>query len=130
MRPHHPAIKGKANHRGLLALLFLVILLAEWGSHGVIHQSTYSQDRPAVSAVDQSDHNDPCRTLAVCSDGQRKDQQSPRFGQHLTQHNGLIDGLMAVGPNINVHDDPVFSFEIAHAIRRPPNPPFHPPELS
>lgn len=118
----------KENLRRLFAVFFLIILLAEWGSHGMNNQRASSIDAQAISA-DQGSHDDPCRSLIVCSDSQRKDRQMPTFS-HEVMHNGLLDLMSAFRPRIDVQGDSSIPFATANFLFRPPDPAFHPPELS
>jgi hypothetical protein len=116
------------NKRRLLAALFLIFLLAEWGSHGVVNAKPSSLDQQAVSS-DEGGHDDPCRFLVLCSDSGRKDRQMPRFG-HQVMHNGLLDLLSDLRPPVGFQDDLAIPFTTANCLSRPPDPAFHPPELS
>lgn len=119
----------RENLRRLLAAVFLVFLLAEWGSHGVICSGSSSTDEQSLSASQDGDE-DPCQTLVLCSDGKNKDQQTTNLGHDASQHNGLFDHLSDIRPLNGSSLDPQLPFAAAYRIFRPPSPPFHPPELA
>jgi hypothetical protein len=122
----------KKNLRLVFATLFLFVLLAEWGSHSMHYANASSADAADEQSIsaDQSGHEDPCQTLAVCSEGSRKDQQTQNLGHDSSQHNGLIDHFSQMRAKIDVRDNPLIPFENAHALFQPPNLQFHPPKLS
>lgn len=86
-------------------------------------------DEQSVVA-NETAHDDPCKTLVICSEGSRKDHKPANLTHNSSQHNGLIDHLSQIRTKIDVHDNPVIPFESAHVIFRPPNLPFHPPRVS
>lgn len=118
----------KNNLRRIIAVSFLVFLLAEWGSHGVIYANSTSVDEQAVSA-DEGGHQDPCATL-ICSDGQRRNRQTPSLGHDATQHNAFFDQLSDLPRLIRPQKDPGLPSRAVNRLFRPIIPPFHPPELS
>jgi len=119
----------KETRRSLLAALFLIVFLAETGSHGLICSGPKSADGASVSSTDGG-HDDPCKTLIVCSDSKRKDQQLPVFGHDSMQHNAMFDRGTDLDDRFDMLSEPRIPFAAAHALFRPPSPPFHPPELS
>lgn len=119
----------KENKRRLLAAFFLLFFVGELGSHMVFCINHMSADDLSVFSHDDS-HDDPCKTLAVCSDGTRKDQQAPNLAHDITFHNALFDHLSSLIPQTGVPKDAAIPFTTGHSLFRPPSPPFHPPELS
>ena len=119
----------KENKTRILAAFFLIVFLAEFGSHAVICADHSSSGEQAIYSH-ESGHDDPCKTLVLCSDSNRKDKQMPNLGHDATQHNALFDGRSSVFPQIGVQKGPKIPFTTAHSLFRPPSPPFHPPELS
>ena len=112
----------------ILALGFLVLLLAEWGSHAAIYANASLGEGAAVYS-NESGHEDPCKTIVRCSDGQRQNQQVLKLSHDVTQHNGFIprlSDLRRAGPSCS---DAVFFRTSLRTIFRPPDPPFHPPEV-
>ena len=107
----------------------MIVFLAELGSHVVICANHSSIDEQSISSNDGG-HDDPCKTLVLCSDSNRKDKQMPNLGHDATQHNALFDGRSSLSPQIGVDKSPKIPFTTAHSLFRPPSPPFHPPELS
>lgn len=123
----------KKHLRLVFAALFLFVLLAEWSSHGMHYASSSSAAGLAGQQsvfTEEDGHDDPCKTLVVCSEGSRKDHKPANPTHNLSQHNGLIDHLSQIRTKIDVHGDPLIPFENAHALFRAPNPPFHPPRIS
>jgi hypothetical protein len=112
-----------------LAAFFLIVFLAEVGSHAVICSNHSSGDGQAISSH-ESGHEDPCNSLILCSDSNRKDQQMPNLGHDATQHNALFDRQRGLFAQTIVQKDPRIPFTTEHCIFRPKSPPFHPPELS
>lgn len=114
--------------RRFVAAGFLVFLLAEFGSHAMIHAYPHSIDERSMSATERG-HDDLCRTLILCSDSRRRDQQMPNLSQDLT-HTALLDLISDLCPQISVSLSPPIPIGTGEAIFRPISPPFHPPELS
>jgi hypothetical protein len=123
----------KKRLRLVFAALFLFVLLAEWGSHGMHYAGSSSAadvvGEPSVFA-DGNAHDDPCKTLVVCGEGSRKDHKPANLTHNSSQHNGVIDHLSQIRTRIDVHNDPPIHPKEAHALFRPPDLPFHPPRLS
>ena len=119
----------KENWRRVLAALFLIFLLAEWGSHSVIEANPLPADAPAISAHEVP-HGDPCDTLILCGDSGRNDQQRSNLGREVTQHSAPLDLLSDLCHRIRVRDESRFEYSTAYGLYRNISPPFHPPELS
>lgn len=119
----------KENRRRLLAAVFMIVFLAELGSHGVICTNLSSVDeQTTVSATDKG-HEDPCDTLILCRDDNRKDRQTPNLSHDAAQHNALFDRFSDLDlPGFQ--KDPPIPLTTTTGLFRPPSPPFHPPELS
>lgn len=129
MRTLISTLVTKETRRSLLAALFLLVFLAEAGSHGLICASHRSVNEYSVSSTDGG-HDDPCKTLIVCSDSRRKDQQLPTFSHDSMQHNAMFDRWSDLDSRFDMRSEVPIPFATAHALFRPPSPPFHPPELS
>jgi hypothetical protein len=115
--------------RRLLAGLFVLFLLAEFGSHGVAFASHSEADGRSVSETERG-HEDPCATLIVCSNSQQRDQQRQK-SVDTWQHNGLIDQFAGLRRHVvSSLSHSGINFEPAAGLFQPPNPPFHPPKLS
>jgi hypothetical protein len=126
-RLFHTLVK-KNDLRRFFAGMFLVFLLAEWGSHGVIYSHSSFAEGQAMAATDR-EHEDPCRTLIICSDPGRKDH-APNLWHDATPHNALFDHLSQFNRLDGSETDPHSQFATINGPFRPPSPPFHPPELS
>lgn len=120
---------AKEKRRRLLATLFLIVFVAELGSHAVICANYSSIGEQSISPGDRG-HDDPCKSLIICSDSNRKDQHVPNLGHDITHHNGLLDARSGPFSQIGVDKDSQIPFSTAHCLFRPPSPPFHPPEIS
>jgi len=120
-------IRRKRSVRAFLAAAFLFVLLAEWGSHAVICSDEFQGDGQSMSAR-ESDHEDPCQTLVLCSDNRQKDQQTPSFSHDASQHNGLVDIFAALQPKLTQLRERRIAFATAERIFQPPEPPFNPPK--
>jgi len=119
----------KKKARAVLAVAFLFVLIAEWGSHSVmcsdgLHSAV---DTKSISAH-QNGNEDPCRSLILCSDNKQKDQQMPKLGHDATQHNGLLDVFAALRPKLTAIREPQIYATSGDGVFRPPKPPFHPPK--
>jgi hypothetical protein len=130
VRSFYLKLTSNKSWRHLFAVAFLLVLLAEWGSHSVIPASAASSapDEQSISA-DEGGHEDPCQTLVICNEGPRKDRQA-KLSHDSSPHNGLFGMLADSNLNFDVPDDPRMSFPTANRLYRPPNPPFHPPKNS
>ncbi len=117
------------TRRRLLAALFLFVFFAEFGSHTLICSNQSSNEKSSFS-INERGHDDPCKTLVLCSDGQRKDRQLPSFGHDAAQHNALFDQSAFPQPDTFDLVEVAIPFSTDDGLFRPPDPPFHPPRLS
>ena len=117
------------TRRRLLAAFFLFVFFAEFGSHTLICSNQSSFEQRSVS-VNERGHDDPCKTLVLCRDGQRKDRQLPGFGHDAAQHNALFDRSAYLLADSIILSDVIIPFSTEDGLFRPPDPPFHPPQLS
>lgn len=127
MRFVYQALIKKENKRRILAALFMFVFLAEAGSHAVICADHSSSDERSVSATEYG-HEDPCKSLILCSDGKQKDQQLPKLGHDASQHNALFDAQRGIGAQVVSQKEPKIPFGTAHCLFRPKSPPFQPPK--
>ena len=118
----------KENLQRAFAAAFLVMMIAEWGSHGIIYAHADSAAGQSISST--NGHEDPCGTLILCSDNQRRDHQTPNFGHDASQHNALFDQFSRRHLSRLPRKDPLPSSATVNGLFRPPNPPFHPPKNS
>ena len=95
-------------------------------SSGGPQQPEGDEDARSVAASDNG-HEDPCQTMVLCSEGQRKDQQT-KTAHDVGQHNGLLDTLAMASPAVTFHTEPPIEFGKAERLFRPPSPPFTPPK--
>jgi len=106
----------------------MILLLAEWGSHGIIYANSNSTEGQAISSSER-EHEDPCKTLIQCSDGRRQDQV-PSFTHDANQHNGFVPRLSDLGRTGSFYGNAPISPSNLIGLFRPPDPLFHPPELN
>jgi len=119
----------KENRKRLLAALFMLVFLLEVGSHGAICSIHSPTDEQAIT-FHEGEHDDPCKSLILCGDSQRKDRQMPNLSHDAVQHNALFDGKDGFSAQTLFQRDPLIPFKTAHCLFRSISPPFHPPELS
>lgn len=121
---------NRRDLRRLLAVAFLFVFFAEWGSHSLAFaHSCSSEGRPSAHA-EHAEHEDLCKTLIRCSDAPGKDQLVPNFGHDLVPQSVFRDGLQNVDRQFYLRKDPRLRHPLISGLARPSNPPFHPPELS
>lgn len=121
-------ILDKAGTRRFLAAVFVLLLFAEFGSHGLICSGDEAADGQSVSATDPG-HEDPCATLIQCGYDQNN-RRPPTLGHDASQHNALFDRLSDLTAQAVFGDEQPLLSETASPIFRPPDPPFHPPKFS
>lgn len=115
--------------RWFMAAVFLVVLFAEWGSHGLAFAHSFSGEGQVVhSQHDQ--HEDLCKTLIRCSETSRQEQQAPSFGHEVIQRNNFVESLTSSRHWDETYKDPQIRRARISELSRPIIPPFHPPELS
>ncbi|MBK6750995.1 MAG: hypothetical protein KA956_08185 [Pyrinomonadaceae bacterium] len=119
----------KETRRSLLAALFLIVFLAEAGSHALIC-SNHSSSNEIFAASSDGRQDDPCDTHVHCRENQRNERQLPGFSHDSMQHNALFDGPVDLITETVIQRDPRIPYGSASDLFRPPSPPFHPPELS
>jgi hypothetical protein len=129
VRKLFPKLLTTRNSRCLLAAIFVLVLLAEWGSHGIIFSQREQVGETAMSTSERG-HEDPCGTMIVCSDGRRNDQQVPGFSHDSSQHNAYLDNKSNTCRNFVIVADPLRHSSFVYGVSRPPDPAFHPPEIS
>jgi hypothetical protein len=116
------------NARCLVAALFVLVLLAEWGSHGIIFSQGDQGGDSSITASDRG-HEDPCGTLVLCNDG-RRNQQVPSLTHDASQHNAYFDNKSNTCRSFVIVADPLRHSSFVFGVSRPPDPAFHPPEIS
>jgi hypothetical protein len=122
-------LKWNRNFRRFIAAAFLLFLLAEWGGHSAAFAHSYAGKGQSVSS-DSGKDDDLCKTLVRCNDGPRREVPAPSFGHQLSQHNALFDHLSDSNLWGTAIEDPIPRHQKIAGVTRPPDPLFHPPELS
>ena len=118
----------KGNRRRLVAAFFLVCFFAHAGSHVVICAS-HSVGESSFSYSDRG-HDDPCRTLVLCSDSRREGKQLRGSGHDMSQYNVLFDLSPQLSPPVELLESERIAHSAGVAVSRPPDPHFHPPQTS
>ena len=113
----------------LISAFFLVVLLAEFASHGTICAVVDHDEPPAISASDRNGE-DPCRTLVLCSNTREKERQTASFAHDKVPHNGLFGSYQLPLAKASQTGSTVFLFPGASARFRPPDLLFRPPKLT
>lgn len=114
--------------RRIVAAAFVLFLLAEWGSHLAFHIYDRTPAAVAVSAAEEH-RDDPCRSLVLCRDG-RRDQKVANVGHDIIPQTALFERFSDVEATLASREGKRIPFGDADIILRPPEPPFHPPELT
>lgn len=120
---------SKRNLRWFMAAVFIVVLFAEWGSHGLAFAHSFSGEEAAVHSQHEA-HEDLCETLIRCSDSSRQEQPVPTFGHDVTQRNHFLDRLTSSRHWDERDKDERIRRSRISDLSRPVSPPFYPPELS
>jgi hypothetical protein len=119
-------LSRQAGTRRLLAAVFVLFFLAEFGSHAVICSGEHSGGGPAISSADRG-HEDPCTTLIQCGYDQNN-RQAPKLGHDAAQHNALFDRLFELSAaNLLLQERPIATHQ-GVPLFCPKDPPFHPPK--
>lgn len=114
----------------MLAMLFLIVMLIEWGSHSLAFSHSGSPTGMIAINAPELEHDDPCRTLTNCCESRKNGGTVVSPSHHLPSFNSFVELIRFV---------PAYSRNIAisaplredvHRIFRPKNPLFNPPELS
>jgi hypothetical protein len=113
--------------RRVVAAAFLVFMLAEWGSHVMVHIN--SSGSGAVVATSGSHRDDPCDTHIQC-DSRRHDRQLPGISHDLMPIVSLSDAFAYVMPLLGADEARPLPDYMAAASIRPPDPHFRPPEFA
>lgn len=113
----------------LISGFFLVVLLAEFASHGAICAVVDHDQPPAISASDQNGE-DPCQTLVLCSNTREKERQTASFAHDKVPHNGLFGSYQLPLAKASQTSSTAFLFPDARVRFRPPDILFRPPKLS
>lgn len=114
--------------RRVVAAAFLVFMLAEWGSHTVVHIN--SSGSGSVVAASGSHRDDPCDTHIHCCDSRRHDRQLPGISHDLMPIVSLSDAFTDVLRLVRADEERPLPHYMAAASTRPPDPHFRPPEFA
>lgn len=120
-----PILK-KRRLRAIIAAVFAIVLLAEWGSHGVACAHD-DQAGGEVVSVNETTHDDPCDTLITCPDNRQHDQRGSSIDP--TRHNVVFQRILGANLTLGIAKPPVSERDRIDRLFRPFDPPFHPPEL-
>lgn len=123
----HRKRAGKRVFKPLIAGVFMILLLAEWGSH-----AAYPLHAEAVGASEITSvlhDNDLCDTLILCNDPTHRERELPNSFGEVTHFGGSIDIDARRVDSSFYRGAAPFGFPSAQPLTRPIGPPFHPPEL-
>lgn len=114
----------------VVALVFLFVMLVEWGAHSLAFAHSGSPAGMVAVNVREAEHDDPCRTLTNCCERRKSGGTVVSPSHHLQSFNSFVELIrfvpayardLAVNPPLR--DD-------VQRIFRPKDPLLHPPELS
>ena len=112
-----------------MAVLFLAVMLIEWGSHSLAFAHSGSPGGMIAVSAPEYEHDDPCRTMTACCESRKHGGTVVSPSHHLPSFNAFVE-LIAFTP--------AYSRELAaaslsrgdvHRIFRPKDPLLHPPEF-
>lgn len=113
----------------LISGLFLVILLAEFASHGAIC-AVIDHDEPPSMTASNRNSEDPCQTVVLCSNTREKERQTASFAHDKVPHNGLFASYQLPKATTSQAGSSAFLFPDASSRFRPPDLLFRPPKLT
>ena len=119
----------KRSH-AVLAMLFLAVMLVEWGSHGLAFAHSGLPTGMVAVSVPEPEHDDPCRSMTDCCQSRKHGGTVVSPSHHLSSFTSLVE-LIRFAPAYSreyamlpeLHND-------ARRIFRPKDPLLDPPELS
>ncbi len=129
MRCIRPTTFRTRTH-AFVALMFLAVMLVEWGSHGLAFAHAGSPQGLAAMNSPTPEHDDPCRTLTNCCESRKNGGAVVTPAHNLPSFNSFAESIRFV---------PAYSRDVAagvpvredvRRIFRPKDPLLHPPELS
>lgn len=114
----------------MFAIAFLLFLMIEWGSHNLAFAHSSSDGGSGSMQSQQDRDEDPCKNMMRCSDGPRREQTSQRVAHDTIQYEQFFNDLLTTRRLVDLFSDPRLRRSRLEALFRPPDPPFHPPQLS
>lgn len=114
----------------VLAMMFLAVMLVEWGSHSLAFAHSGMQAGMIAVKASGPEHDDPCRTLTTCCERSSNGGMVLSPAHHVPSYNSyveLYDPVPSLSRDLAVIPT---SREEARRIFRPKDPLLHPPELS
>jgi hypothetical protein len=124
-----PALLAKRSHV-VLAMMFLAVMLVEWGSHSLAFAHSGSPGGMVAINAPEPEHDDPCRSLTTCCERSSNGTTVLSPAHHIPSYNSyveLYDPVPSFSRDLAVSPT---SREDARRIFRPKDPLLHPPELS
>ena len=119
----------KRSHAAL-AMLFLAVMLIEWGSHSLAFaHSSWPTGMVAVSSP-EPEHDDPCRTLTDCCQSKKHGGTVVSPSHHLPSFNSFVELIRFTPAYSREYAASPVSRDDARRIFRPKDPLLHPPEFS
>jgi hypothetical protein len=128
VRDHYRALLTDGRLRRAFGCAFVLFLLVEWSSHTMVHTGMHTPLASSASA-NPGTADDPCHSFVHCDDGGHRGRQVPSPGHDLTP-NILLDLLPGLDTPADFHLKTPILMTVVDGLSRPPDPAFHPPELS
>lgn len=129
MQSVRPAQPIKRTHT-ILAMMFLAVMLIEWGSHSLAFTHSGSPGGMIAISSSEPEHEDPLHTMVDCCENGKNGGTVVSPSHHLPSFNSFVELIRFA---------PVYARDIAatlllredvQRIFRPKDPLLHPPELS
>jgi hypothetical protein len=119
----------KRSH-AVLALLFLAVMLVEWGSHSLAFAHSSSPSGMIAVGAPEPEHDDPCRTMADCCQSRKHGGTVMSPSHHLPSFNSFVEMIQFTPAYSREFAAELEPAENVRRIHRPKDPLLHPPELS
>ncbi len=128
MFSHWQTSGSRKGLRSIIAATLMLFFLAEWGTHAVIHIGAHAPARAVVISTPETG-DDPCHSFIHCDHNGHRDRQVPSTGHDIIP-NVIVDNLADLVLPGRVDAPQPGTFTGVPGLSRPPDPAFHPPELS
>lgn len=114
----------------LIAVLFLVVMLVEWGSHSLAFAHSGWPTGLVAITNPEPHHDDPCRTLTDCCQSRKQGGTVLSPTHHLPSFSSFSELIRFVPAHSSEFLTPTEFTTDVRRIFRPKDPLLHPPELS
>jgi hypothetical protein len=127
---HFVRSKFTKRTHAVLALMFLSVMLIEWGSHSLAFAHSGWPTGMVAISTPEPEHDDPCRTMTDCCQSRKHSGTVVSPSHHLPSFNSFVE-LIGFTPAYSKEFSAPAEFHIsARRIFRPKDPLLHPPEFS